>query len=113
MPSDNEITKVRGGMRVISTDGITIGKVWRVHLRDTEAVIEIRPQSFLRALLDAFVLPQRQPDTDHLFLAAHSISQVVGKRVYVQLAAAAARTCISRPPWIERDRNGLDGNRLD
>jgi hypothetical protein len=111
MPHDTDITKVRSGMRVISAEGSTIGTVWQVHLRDTEATIEVRPQSFLRAFLDAFALREMQPDTDHLFLPAQAITHVVtGRRVFVQLDAAAARACSSRPPWIERDRKGWNSN---
>ena len=51
MPSDTLITKVHGGMRIISADGVSIGKVWQVHFRDTEACIEVRPHTLGNALL--------------------------------------------------------------
>ena len=103
MHNDSAVTKVHGGMRVISADGVTVGTVWRVHFRDTEACIEVRPYSFWNTLLEGLALRQMQPASDHLFLSAHIITQVVGKRVDVRLDAEAARACVSRPPWIERE----------
>jgi len=43
-------------MRVISADGVSIGHVWEVHFRDTEAAIGIRPHTFSNALLEVFAL---------------------------------------------------------
>jgi hypothetical protein len=114
MSSNNDITNIRSGMRVFSADGISIGKVWQVHLRDTEAVIEVRPQSFLRTILDVFALHEMQPNSDHLFLPGQIITRVVtGKQVQVGLDAVAARACVSRPPWVELDRKGWNSNGLD
>ena len=114
MSSDTLITKVYGGMRLISADGVSIGTVWRVHFRDTEAYIEVRPHSLTNALLEAFAIRQRQPNSSHLFLPGHTIAQVVGKRVHVRLDAGTVRTCVSRPPWIEPDKfNPFHGDLLE
>ena len=43
MPSDTLTTNIHEGMQVISADGVSVGKVWRVHFRDTETCIEVRP----------------------------------------------------------------------
>ena len=102
--SDTLITKVYGGMRLISADGVSIGTVWRVHFRDTEAYIEVRPHSLTNALLEAFAIRQRQPNSSHLFLPGHMITHVVGKRVHVRLDAEAVSACVSRPPWIEPEK---------
>ena len=104
MLSDTVITKVHSGMRIISADGVAIGTVWRVHFRDTEACIEVRPYSLTNALLGAFALRQRQPNSSHLFLPGHMSTHVVGKRVHVRLDAEAVRACVSRPPWIETEK---------
>lgn len=104
MPSDTVITKIHGGMRVISADGVSIGNVWQVHFRDTEACIEVRPQSFVNAFLEALALRQMQPNSSHLFLPGHTITQVVGKRIRVRLDAEAVSACVSRPPWIEPEK---------
>jgi hypothetical protein len=101
MPKDTLITKVQSGMRIISADQVCIGKVRRVHFRDTEAYIEILPRSFWNTFLEVFALRQMQPSWSHLFLSGDTISQVVGKRVYLKLGAEAVRACVSRPPWIE------------
>ena len=98
MPSDAFITKVHGGMRVISADGVSVGAVWRVHFRDTEACIEVRPYSFWNALLEGLALRQMQPASSHLFLPGQTITHIVGKRVHVRLDAEAASACVSRPP---------------
>ncbi len=103
MTSNSLITKVHGGMRVISAGSVSVGNVWRVHFRDAEACIEVRPYSFWNALLEGLALRQTQPASGHLFLLARTITQVVGKRVDVRLDAEAARACVSRPPWIERE----------
>jgi len=100
MPGDDFITKVHGGMRIISADGVSIGNVWQVHFRDTEACIEVHPYTFWNALLEGLALRQRQTNISHLFLPANTITQVVGKRVHVRLDAQAVRDCVSRPPWI-------------
>jgi hypothetical protein len=113
MPSDTLTTKVYRGMRFISADGVYIGKVRQVHFRDTEAYVEVRPHSFWDAFLEVFALRPMQPDSSHLFLPAHAITQVVGKRVYVQLDAEAVRACTSRPPWIEHEKKGWNSNGLD
>jgi len=104
MSSTTLITKVLGGMRIISADGVSVGNVWRVHFRDTEACIEVRPHSLTNALLEAFTLRQEQPNSSHLFLPGQTISQVTGKRVHVRLDAEAASACVSRPPWIEPEK---------
>jgi hypothetical protein len=101
MLRDTLITKVHSGMRIISVDGVYVGKVRRVHFRDTEAYIEIHPQSFWNSFLAVFALRQMQPSWSHLFLAGDTITQVVSKRVHVKLDAEAVRACVSRPPWIE------------
>ncbi|MDQ2995777.1 MAG: hypothetical protein M3R61_01795 [Chloroflexota bacterium] len=103
MSSDTFNTKVHSGMRLISVDGVHIGNVWRVHFRDTEGCIEVRPYSFWNALLEGLALRQMQPASNHLFLPGHTITQVVGKRVHVRLNAEAVSACVSRPPWIERE----------
>ena len=103
MPSDPLVTQIPGGERVVSADGVTVGHVWRVHFRDTESCIEVRPYSFWNALLEALALRQDQPNSSHLFLAGRTITQVTGKRVRVQLDAKAVSACLSRPPWIERE----------
>jgi len=114
MSSNTLITKVYGGMRLISADGVSIGTVWRVHFRDTEAYIEVRPHSLTNALLEAFAIRQRQPNSSHLFLPGHTIAQVVGKRVHVRLDAEAVNACVSRPPWIEPDKfNPFHGDLLE
>jgi hypothetical protein len=102
MPNDTLSTKIHRGMRVISANGVSVSNVWRVHFRDTEACIEVRPYSFWTALLEAFTLRQEQPNSSHLFLPGQTITQVVGKRV--QLDAAAASASVSRPPWIEPEK---------
>jgi hypothetical protein len=104
MPSDTLITKVYVGMQVISADDVYIGKVWHVHFRDTEACIEVRPHTFWNAFLEALAVRQRQPNSSHLFLPGHTITQVVGKRIHVRLDAGEARTCVSRPPWVEPEK---------
>jgi hypothetical protein len=116
MPGDTLITKVHGGMRIISADGESIGKVWQVHFRDAEACIEVRPYTLWNALLEALALRQRQPNISHLFLPANTITQVVGKRVHVRLDAEAVRACVSHPPWIESGEippTGFNTPRLD
>lgn len=117
MASDTFITKVHSGMWIISADSVHIGKVWQVHLRDTEACIEVRPQSLWNALLDAFTLRQEQTNSSHLFLPARTITQVVRKRIHVRLDAEAVRACVSRPPWVEHTKippTGFNsGRRLD
>jgi hypothetical protein len=115
MPSDTLNTKVHQGMRIISTDGVAIGTVRRVHFRDTEACIEIRPHSFWNALLDAFTLREEQTNSSHLFVPARTIAKVDGKRVHVQLDAEAVRACVNRPPWIEREQmppTGFNSGRM-
>src|SRR3954447_16106535 len=104
MPSDAFITQVHGGMRVISADGASVGNVWRVHFRDTEACIEVRPYSFWNALLEGLALRQMQPASSHLFLPGQTITHIVGKRVHVRLDAEAVSACMSRPPWIEPEK---------
>jgi len=104
MPNDTLSTNIHRGMRVISADGVSVGNVWRVHFRDTEACIEVRPHSLTNALLEAFTLRQEQPNSSHLFLSGQTISQVIGKRVHVRLDAEAASACVSRPPWIEPEK---------
>jgi hypothetical protein len=116
MPSDTLITKVHGGERVISADGVSVGHVWRIHLRDAEACIEVHPRSFWNAFLDALALRQWQTNSTHLFLPARTITQVAGKRVHVRLDAEAVRACVSRPPWIEHEEippTGFNSGRLD
>jgi len=103
MPSDTFVTQVHGGEWVISADGVTVGNVWRVHFRDTEACIEVRPYNFWNALLEGLALRQEQPNSSHLFLAGRTVTRVTGKRVHVRLDAKAVRACVSRPPWIERE----------
>ncbi|MEO6071972.1 MAG: hypothetical protein ABIP67_01625 [Burkholderiales bacterium] len=103
MSSDTLITKVRGGMRIISADGVSVGTVWRVHFRDTETCIEVRPQSLSNALLNAFTLRQEQTNSSHLFVPGRTITQIAGKRVHVQLDAEAVSACVTRPPWIEHE----------
>ena len=103
-------------MQVISADGVSVGKVWRVHFRDTETCIEVRPQSLTNAMLEAFSLRQEQPNSSHLFLPGQTITQVVGKRVHVRLDAEAASACVSRPPWIEPEKYNdyrFNSGRLD
>jgi hypothetical protein len=115
MSSDNIITQVQGGMRVLTIDGVTIGHVWRVHMRDTETCIEIRPRTFWNAVLEALIL-RPLPTNSHLFLPAQTITHVVNTQVYVRIAAEAARAYSSRPPWIERDPippTGFNSGRLD
>ena len=104
MPSDTLTTNVHEGMQVISADGVSVGKVWRVHFRDTETCIEVRPQSLSNALLNAFTLRQEQTNSSHLFVPGRTITQIVGKRVHVQLDAEAVSACVSRPPWIEHEK---------
>jgi hypothetical protein len=116
MRSDALITKVHGGMRTISADRMYIGYVWRVHFRDAEACIEVRPQNLWNALLEALALLPLRPSSSHLFIPAPTISQVVGKRVHLRLDAGAARACISRPPWIEPEEMppaGFNSGRLE
>ena len=104
MSSNTLITKVLGGMRIISADGVSVGNVWRVHFRDTETCIEVRPHSLSNTLLDAFTLRQEQTNSSHLFVPGRTITQIVGKRVHVQLDAEAVSACVSRPPWIEHEK---------
>jgi hypothetical protein len=116
MLSNTFITQVHNGMRIISADGVYVGKVWQVHFRDTEASIEVRPYTFWEAFLEVFVLRQMHPTSGHLFLPADSITQIVGKRVQVKLDARAARACVSRPPWIKREKippTGFNSPRLE
>ena len=101
MSNDTLITKVYRGMRIISADRVYIGKVRRVHFRDTEAYIEIRPQNFWNSFLEAFALREMQPSWSHLFLSKNTITRVEDKRVHMKLDAEAVRACVSRPPWIE------------
>gem|GEM_PF-1648851 len=115
MPSDAVITNVHGGMRMISADGIYIGKIWRIYFRDAESCIEIRPHSFWNVLLDALVL-RPMPNSSHLFISGHTITRIVSKRVHVRLDAKAARACVNMPPWIEREKippTGFNRGRLD
>jgi hypothetical protein len=104
MLTDTLSTKIYRGMRVISVDNISIGNVWHVHFRDTEACIEVRPQSLWNAFLEALALRQMQPNSSHLFLSARTITHVVGKHVHVRLDAEAVRACSSRPPWIDGEK---------
>ena len=117
MLGDTLNTKVHAGMRVISADGVDIGNVRRIHFRDTEACIEVRPRSLWNALLQAFTLRQEQTGLGHLFLPARTITHVEGKGVHVRLDAEAVSACVSRPPWIEREKippTGFNsGRRLD
>ena len=116
MSSDTIIAKVYSGMRVISADGVSMGTIWHMHFRDTEACIELRPHSLTNDLLEAFALRQRQPDSSHLFLPGQTITHVVGKRVHVRLDAEAVRACVSRPPWIEPEKyndSRFNSDRLD
>ena len=96
-------TKVQIGMRIISADGVYIGKAWQVHFRDTEAYIEVRPRTFWNALLSV-ATSNFQTKISHLFVPADAITRVVGKRVHMQLDAEAVRACVSRPPWIEHEK---------
>jgi hypothetical protein len=109
LSDDTIATQVHNGMRIISADGVYIGKVCQVHFRDTEAYIEVRPHTLWNTLLEALALRQRHPTLSHLFLSGDTITQVVGKRVHVQLNAGAVRSCVSRPPWIEREKIPLTG----
>jgi hypothetical protein len=109
--NSDQLLQIRSGMHVIAADGTDIGTVWQLHLRDTEAVIEVRPKSRLRAFLNVFALREMQPNSDHLFLPGADITQVVsGKHVRVQLDSSTARACVSRPPWIEPERKGWNSN---
>jgi hypothetical protein len=103
MPSHTLSTKVHEGIQVISADGVSVGKVWRVHFRDTETCIEVRPQNLSNALLNAFTPRQEQTNSSHLFVPGRTISEVEGKRVHLRLDAEAVRACVSRPPWIEHE----------
>ena len=76
---------------------------WRVHFRNTEACIEVRPYNFWNALLEGLALRQEQPNSSHLLLAGRTVTQVPGKRVHVRLDVKAVRACVSHPPWIERE----------
>jgi hypothetical protein len=116
MQNDTLATKVQAGMRIISADNVSIGKVWRVHFRDTEAYLEVRPESFWNTLLDALALRQWQSKVSYLFLPARTITHVEGKYVHVRLDAEAARACVSRPPWVEPEEippSGFNSGRLD
>src|SRR5688572_4211682 len=103
MSNNTFITKVHKEMRLISADGVYIGKVRRVHFRDTEAYIEIQPRSFWNSFLQVFALREMQPSWSRLFLSGNTIARVVDKRVHVNIDAEAVRACVSRPPWIESD----------
>jgi hypothetical protein len=116
MRNDAVVTKIRGRERVISTDGVAIGHVWRVHLRDAEAYIEVRPRNLWNALLEALALLPIRPRSSHLFIPARTIGQVARKRVHVRLDAGEARACTSRPPWIEPEElppAGFNSGRLE
>ena len=52
LSDDTIATKVQNGMRIVSADGVYIGKVWQVHFRDTEACIEVRPRTLWNTLLE-------------------------------------------------------------
>src|SRR5262249_50038217 len=106
--SDDTIaTKVQIGMRIISADGVSIGKVWQVHFRDTETYIEVRPRTFWNTLLEFSYRPQLSKLGD-LFVPADSIARIEGKRVHMQLDAEAVKACVSRPPWIEHEKMPTD-----
>lgn len=109
MDSDGTMAQVRNEMRVFSSDGKQIGKVWNVFTRETETYVEVHPLSFWQGIVAGFVPQAVNPGRGHLFLPARVIEQVMGKRVILALERSAAMTCTERPAWIPHEEVHMPG----
>ena len=91
MARANMVEQVRDGMHVQSSDGNRIGKVRRVHARETEVYVEVGPRSFRR-----FWGMEPKP----LLLPASAVAEVAGGQVTLNMDATGAGSCTCRPLWI-------------
>ncbi len=112
MDSTSVQAQVRSGMRVFSSDGKRIGKVWHVFTREAETYVEVQPQSFWQGIIDGIAPRYADPERGHLYLPARSLKQVQGKQVIVDLKRDEAMACTNRPAWIPRDKEKSPGEML-
>jgi hypothetical protein len=107
MDSDSAQAQVQEQMRVFSSDGKLIGKVWHVFTRETETretYVEVHPLSFWQGILDGFSPQYATAGRGHLYFPAGVIKQVRGKRVSLGLKHKEAAACTQRPPWLAHDK---------
>jgi hypothetical protein len=109
MDSSSTMAQVRAQMRVFSSDGKQIGKVWNIFTRETETYVEVHPLSFWQGIVAGFVPQSADPGRGHLFLPASLIERVAGKRVIVALTRDAAMSCTGRPAWIPHEEVRMPG----
>ena len=76
MSTDDLIRQVRAGMPVVTSDGVVLGKLWRIHIRDAEAVLEVRPRTFWNAIEDIVLEVPRHANTSHLFVPAQAALEI-------------------------------------
>ena len=95
MVTENLLTQIREGMRVMSSDGKKLGKIRRLHARDTDAYLEVASEGDLWKIW--------QLELKLLFLPLSVVAGVVGQRVHLTLDAKTAKGCRSRPTWIPQE----------
>jgi hypothetical protein len=85
-------TQVRAGMHVIAADGKKLGKVRRMHVRDTEVSVEV-----------PFPWALWSPLKPHVrFLPGSMVAQIAGQEIHLNVAAPIANSCTSMPEWIKQ-----------
>ena len=104
MDSDSAQAQMRTGMRVFSSDGKRIGKVWYAFTRKAETYVEVQPQSFWQGIVDGIAPRYADPERGHLYLPARFIKQVRGKQVILVLTREEALACTNRPAWLPHDK---------
>jgi hypothetical protein len=104
MDSKSAQAQIREQMRVFSSDGKLIGKVWHVFTRETETYVEVHPLSFWQGILDGFSPQYATAGRGHLYIPAEVIMQVRGKKISLTLKHEEAMACTERPPWLARDK---------
>jgi hypothetical protein len=93
MATEQLFLQLREGMQVVSADGKKLGKIIGLHVRDTEAYLEVMSEAdWWKFWLD-----------DGLFLPAHLVTTVERKQVRISMDAKTAKGCRSRPIWIPRE----------
>lgn len=104
MDSDSTQAQVREQMRVFSSDGKQLGKVWHVFTRETETYLEVHPLSIWQGILDGFSPQYATAGRGHFYFPDRFIKQIRGKRVVLSLKREEARACTKRPAWLARDK---------
>ena len=93
MDAEQLIAEVRAGMAVITADGKKLGKVRRVHTRETEAYVEVVGRGALWTIME----PKAR------FLPGSAVVAAVDGRIHLNMDVRTAKGCTVRPRWIEQE----------